>query len=248
MLSKNKSIILLAVSFVIAGILLGAMPNSVSPINQFFVLIGFTSSQPLQFVLPMLILLFILLASTVIFGRIYCGYTCPLGAIQELSSKIFFKSNVKKQKQVKFQFNPSSRIFSPIRWGYIILFAIIAFLWGLAVSELLNLFVVFQLFQGSTEQLLITPVIFFIVILISSFFLYRPWCRFFCPFGTLANSINRIYKFKLIRTDNCTDCGLCEQICPTQEAYRDSTKGECYYCNRCIEVCPHDAMIYSRAA
>ncbi len=246
-LSKNRAIGILSVTFVISGILLGAMPNSVSPINQFFVLIGFTSSQPLQYVLPILILLFILLVVTAIFGRIYCGYACPLGAMQELSSKILFKSNIKDQKQVKLQIKPSERILSSIRWIYMFLFIIIALVWGLIISELMNLFIAFQFFQGSTEYLLIIPIIFLIIIFISSFFIYRPWCRFFCPFGTLANTINRLYRMKLTRTDNCTDCGLCEEICPTQEADRDSSKAECYFCTRCIEVCPHDAIIYTKA-
>ncbi|MHA2247480.1 MAG: 4Fe-4S binding protein [Candidatus Hodarchaeales archaeon] len=32
-------------------------------------------------------------------------------------------------------------------------------------------------------------------------------------------------------------------ICPTQKAATDSKKRECYYCNRCIEVCPNNAII-----
>jgi polyferredoxin len=223
------------------------MPNSVSPINQFFVLIGFTSSQPLISVLPMLLLLIVLLVSTVIFGRIYCSYACPLGAMQELASKLFFKSDVKSQNKASFLLKPSKQTITPIRWIYLLLFVLVAFIWGLTVSEVMNLFVVFQLFQGKIESLLLFTVIFFIVVLISSFFIYRPWCQFFCPFGTLASATNKFYQYKLVRTDNCTDCGLCEKICPTQEAYTISTKAECYLCNRCIEVCPSDAIIYTKA-
>jgi polyferredoxin len=246
-LSKRISIILLGVSFIITGIILGAMPNSVSPINQFSVLIGLTSSQPLLTVLPMLLLLVVLLGSTVIFGRIYCSYACPLGAMQELTSKLFFKSDVKSKNKASFLFEPSTQIITPIRWIYLLLFVLVAFIWGLTTSEVMNLFVGFQIFQGTIESLLIFTVIFFIGILISSFFIYRPWCRFFCPFGTLASATNKFYQYKLVRTDNCTDCGLCETICPTQEAYRISTKAECYYCNRCIEICPSDAIIYAKA-
>jgi polyferredoxin len=222
------------------------MPNSVSPINQFFVLLGPTSSQPIQLVLPMIIILAALLGLTVIFGRIYCGYSCPLGAMQELCSKLNFKSSLKKQKQVRLQFNPSRNVITPIRWIYMIVFILTAFFLGLTISELMNLFLVFQISKGIAVQLILFQVVFFIIILISSFFIYRPWCRFFCPFGTLANILNRFYKRNLIRTDSCTDCGLCEQICPTKESYRTSTKAECFYCNRCIDICPHNAIIYSK--
>jgi polyferredoxin len=247
MLSKRIILILLGISFVVTGIILGAMPNSVSPINQFFVLIGFTSSQPLISVIPMVLLLVVLIVSTAIFSRIYCSYACPLGALQELTSKLFFKSATKSQTKISLLYKPSKRIITPIRWIYLLLFIFLAFIWGLTVSEVLNLFVAFQVFQGSSDSVLLITLIFFIGIIISSFFVYRPWCRFFCPFGTLANATNKFYQYKLVRTDNCTDCGLCEKICPTQEAYRDSTKAECYLCNRCIEVCQYDAIIYAKA-
>ena len=114
-------------------------------------------------------------------------------------------------------------------------------------SKLINPFTAFQIFQGSTVLLIFVSVVFLILIFVSSFFIYRSWCRFFCLFGALSNSINKYYHSKLVRTDSCTNCGFCEQICPTEEAYRESTKAECYYCNRCIDTCPHDAIIWTKA-
>ena len=49
-------------------------------------------------------------------------------------------------------------------------------------------------------------------------------------------------------TDKCTDCGLCEKICPSHAAYRDNPKTECYYCNRCVEICPENAIKYGKVA
>ncbi|MFX0173827.1 MAG: 4Fe-4S binding protein [Candidatus Hodarchaeota archaeon] len=31
----------------------------------------------------------------------------------------------------------------------------------------------------------------------------------------------------------------------TQEAAPNSKKAECYYCSRCVEVCPKDALIFN---
>ncbi|MGV9204414.1 MAG: 4Fe-4S binding protein [Promethearchaeia archaeon] len=28
----------------------------------------------------------------------------------------------------------------------------------------------------------------------------------------------------------------------SQEDYKESTKGECYFCGRCIDFCPQDAI------
>ncbi|MFX1286809.1 MAG: 4Fe-4S binding protein [Promethearchaeota archaeon] len=95
---------------------------------------------------------------------------------------------------------------------------------------------------GFSDLILIT-ILFVLVILISSFFLYRTWCRLFCLFGALSGLIS-FNLARYLRTDKCTDCGLCEKICPSHAAYRDNPKTECYYCNRCVEICPENAIKY----
>ncbi len=77
---------------------------------------------------------------------------------------------------------------------------------------------------------------------ITSVFIYRPWCRFLCPFGAVSCFCSNFALTVYVRTEDCTECKLCEKICPTQEAFSDSKKGECYYCNRCVEICPEDAI------
>jgi Fe-S-cluster-containing hydrogenase component 2 len=79
--------------------------------------------------------------------------------------------------------------------------------------------------------------------MIASTFIYRPFCRYICPFGAIASLVGRFSPFKIRRTDACLDCGICEKICPTLEAYRESNKGECYLCYRCIEFCKNEMFI-----
>jgi formate hydrogenlyase subunit 6/NADH:ubiquinone oxidoreductase subunit I len=49
-----------------------------------------------------------------------------------------------------------------------------------------------------------------------------------------------------MRTGDCTECELCEKVCPTQEAFRDSKKAECYFCGRCVDICPVNAIKLER--
>jgi len=87
----------------------------------------------------------------------------------------------------------------------------------------------------------------FVILIAISLFLYRPFCRLFCPLGTLLSLAAVKSLFKIRRTAACIMCGKCEQVCPTAEAGADDEKMECYLCGRCTRVCPvQGALLYSR--
>ena len=51
-------------------------------------------------------------------------------------------------------------------------------------------------------------------ILLLSVFLYRPLCRFLCPFGVLFSLPAAFSMFRLRRTEACISCRKCEKACP----------------------------------
>ncbi|MHA1150614.1 MAG: 4Fe-4S binding protein [Promethearchaeota archaeon] len=243
-LKKRISLLLLLVSFVLGGIILGAVPNAVMPIIQVPIILS--SGGSIQTIIPMLIILALLILSTFVVGRLFCGYACPLGAIQETCSKIKFKSKPKEQKNIKYKIETSQKTANIIRWIFLVSLIITSVMWSLSIIQIFNPFLGFQFFRYPIAFALIIPLISLIIIIIASVFIYRPWCRYLCPFGALATITGRFSGYKLARTDACTDCKLCEKICPTQEAFRDSEKGECYLCGRCIETCPQNALEFKK--
>ena len=242
-LTKTAAIIVLTIAFIVSGIIFGGSPNPVFPLQN--MAIGIWMGQSLLVIIKTLNITVVLLLTTFLFGRIFCSYACPLGAIQELMSKFQFKSNLKAQKNKKI-LSLSSKTAFYIRIGYFIVFIGAGVIWGLAALQYLNPFIGFQIFKKPGFPLVGVPAILIGIIIITSIFVYRPWCRLFCPFGALADLTSRFSLFKLRRTEDCTDCKLCEKICPTQEAERDSAKGECYLCNRCVDICPHAALEFRR--
>jgi len=238
-LNKTYSLIIYAVVVVLGGVILGAVPNLALSIQTILPAIG--TSAPFIVLLPMLIILTILLLSVFLFGRILCGFACPVGGLQELISKIKFKSNIKKQKNVK-KIDISLKTATIIRWIFFGVVTVLAIFWSFSLLQIINPFTGFNIFTNPLVPLFLIPGITLISVAIASIFIYRPWCRLFCPFGALSSLVGRFTQFKYIRTEDCNDCGLCETICPTHQAERDSKKRECYYCDRCVTVCPQNAI------
>ncbi|MHA1490321.1 MAG: 4Fe-4S binding protein [Promethearchaeota archaeon] len=239
-LNKKNSLLIYTLTLVIGGILLGGIPNAVMPIQAILSSIG--AGGAILLIMPMIIFLILLLITVFVFGRLFCGFACPLGAIQELASKLKFKANIKEQKSVKYKIDISHKSATIIRWIFFLVLIIFTIIWSISLLQIINPFMGFQVFMNPVFPLLLIPLISLSTIFISSFFIYRPWCRLFCPFGAVSSLVSRFSRGKYVRTDACTDCGLCEQICPTHQAERESKKDECYYCNRCVEICPVKAI------
>lgn len=198
--------------------------------NQFQLLVlGDTDSlgAPIPIVLVGFSLFIIL---TLILGRIFCGYVCPIGAIQELLHHIPTR-----------KFKISSRALPIIvRLMFFVAFVILGVIWTV---PLLNYMGVADFFN-----LRVTSVYFYVfaVALVASIFIYRPGCRFVCPYGLLLSLASLRSRFKLVRNDVCIVCKKCERICPTNEAGPIDLKQECYLCNRCVEACPVDAIEFNK--
>jgi polyferredoxin len=243
-LNKTYSYIIYGIVVVLGGVILGAVPNLALSLQTLLPAIGL--GAPFIVILPMIIILTILLLTIFLFGRILCGFACPVGSLQELISKIMFKSNIKKQKNVKYKIDISLKTATIIRWIFFGVITVLAIFWSFSLLQIINPFTGFNFFTNPLAPLLLIPGITLISVIIASVFVYRPWCRLFCPFGALGSLVGRFTQYKYIRTEDCNDCGLCEKICPTHQAERDSKKRECYYCNRCVTVCSQDAIILGK--
>lgn len=167
---------------------------------------------------------------TALFGRQFCGYLCPIGAVQEAAHTI-------PTQKIKV---PQKGVLSVIRALFLVAIIGGAFLLGI---ELLDYFG----FSDFFKLTLSIWAILFIGILLIAIFMYRPFCRIACPVGAIfqVGAFPSLHKIR--RTGACIECGKCEAACPTNEANAGDQKSECYLCRRCIEVCPKDgALVYGR--
>ncbi|MHA2035145.1 MAG: 4Fe-4S binding protein [Promethearchaeota archaeon] len=230
-LNNKLKVVLLSVSFIFGGIILGGVPNVVLVIQHIFADIIFPNR-----LVSLLIRLSIFLGLTLVFGRIFCGYVCPLGAIQEMASMLRFKTKLNYNRRYWKKKNY-------LRWGFFAAYAIFSIIWGLEITLFMNPINGFLILWTPLNVVILIAFILFISTIFISIFIYRPYCRFFCPFGALAFLFGKVSPLKIRRTPYCNECGICGKICPTLESFDLSTKGECYYCNRCIDFCNNEMFI-----
>ena len=172
---------------------------------------------------------FIILA--LIFGRVICGQVCPAGAVQEL----MYLLPVKKHGRAE------SRVPVAVRAGVFVVFLVAGL--GLSVSllGLIGLSAFFHLAVASVSFFI------FLGIILLSAVVYRPFCRYICPYGALLAPAAAKALYRIRRTDACIGCRKCERACPTGEANPVAGLGECYLCGRCTEACPVEgALLYGR--
>jgi polyferredoxin len=220
LMSRRLGVIILALSTLVTGFILGGLPNPILPIQQIVYgpLHGHIEIVPI-------IGLGVLFLTVLAVGRIFCGYVCPLGTVQELLSRI-------RKKKVKID----RRTAWMTRLGFLAIFLI--------AGAFAPFYLMIDPFAAFTLKAGIVPVTAFIIIAVASVFIYRPWCTLLCPFGTLADIIAKFSIFRLKAGKNCERCGRCVRRCPA--GHIPGEPGECIYCGTCAGVCRRDAVRLGR--
>jgi polyferredoxin len=215
--------------FLILATILGFLVFSPMFPVQMQMLIQGQKIAGVPFMLP-IILMGAFVAFALVLGRAFCGYLCPIGAVQELAFSIPGKKYLNGHKKITM----TARALFLVATLAVAIFMSIG---------LLNILGAGSFFKA--EYLAISFWI-FVGTILASIFVYRPFCRIACPYGAILSLASFKSAFKIRRNDRCIDCGKCEKVCPTGEAGRNDGKAECYMCNRCVEVCPVDGLEYSR--
>ncbi len=213
-----------------AACLMGFLTFSPMLPNQFQVLL-LGKTQQLGIPVPLAgAVLFLFAAMALVLGRSFCGYACPIGAVQELVYRLPGRKLVLRWKKA----TQAIRLVS--------LTAFLALALGLS-RGMLNYLGIHDFFYIELTWYFLV----FAAIVALAVFVYRPFCRLACPYGAILSLAAAGSRFKLRRNDSCRDCGLCEKACPTGEAGAGDLKQECYLCYRCVEACKLGGITYGRA-
>jgi cytochrome c oxidase accessory protein FixG len=215
---------------------------------------------------------FTLFAVTNVFGRVWCGFTCPQTVWTQIFMWLEYKTEGDRSKRMKLDkmpWNVEKIARKGSKHGSWIL---IGFLTGLTfvgyftpIREL-----VVDLFTFDAAPAAVFWVMFFLIATYANAgFLREQVCKYMCPYArfqsVMYDAHTLVVTYNEKRGENrgprkpkvdyrdqglgdCIDCTWCVQVCPVDIDIRDGLQYECINCGLCVDACDSimDKMGYDR--
>ena len=221
-----------------------------------------------QMVLPLLFTLLTFFTFFVVLSKVFCGWICPLGTIQELINKLGRRLNLPLRR---FENGSVSKV-RPVKWLMLIVLVLaLPLLAGLGVTphatgdaycQVCPSRLATTLLTANTDQMAIRTGsaldfafgaianTLFGFILVAAFAVRQPFCRI-CPMLSFNATFQRLSPMRLVKKqhDKCDKCGICAKACPmdiheiAREHGSKAFHEDCTLCGRCVEFCPDDGVI-----
>ena len=178
------------------------------------------------------VLFLIVIAVTLIFGRIYCSMICPFGILQEFAAILFRKKENALHKSYGFKY-----IIAALTFGVLI--------GGSAIAvRYIDPYTIF----GSAVSCSVFGITAALTVLAIVFFKNRFFCTNICPAGAVLGLISKFSLFKIyLDKDMCVSCGLCAKNCLSGCINKDEKLVDnetCIKCLKCLGACKKGGVHY----
>lgn len=192
------------------------------------------------------------IASTLVFGRFFCGWACHVVALQDACRWILLKLGVR----------PRPVFLGPllaVPWAAFAYMFLAPFLYRLIAGEppqalraelfTQNFFATFPDPRTGFGLWVIVATLlvcgFAIVVFLGS----KAFCTHGCPYGGIFGVADQLAPVRIRVTDACEGCGHCTASCTSNVDVRSEVRdfgmvvsAGCMKCLDCISVCPKDAL------
>jgi polyferredoxin len=194
--------------------------------------------------LPFLVIAF---GGALLAGRVFCGWVCPLGFLQDAIGMV-------RRRRPKMAGERRGRLRMVSRFLALGVCVWLVFRYNFPV-ERAHAYVVrstsvwdWQAVSTAWALGLVRYPIRAVLLLLAlagALLLPRLWCRWLCPLGALLSLGNRFAPLRLrLNKEACTSCMACRRTC-----HVDTMPGttDCVSCGECVPVCPEDAVAAGRS-
>lgn len=185
-------------------------------------------------------------AVSLMFGKSFCSWLCPVGFISEMVGdfgdkvwKKLFKKRFKLPKILDY-------LLRSLKYLLLAFFAYAIFSMSTVSLEFFlngpynisaDIKMWYFFVNISNFSLIVISVLFVLSIFIRNF-----WCRYLCPYGALLGITGLLSPNKIKRnTVSCIDYGLCAKACPSfikVDKVVTVRSDECSSCMSCVDACP----------
>ncbi|MCX7725238.1 MAG: 4Fe-4S binding protein [Chitinispirillaceae bacterium] len=209
--------------------------------NPFSAILTFLASHSIIF--SFLISALIITIFTILFGRFFCGFVCPLGTLIDFVDMVFKKMRLKEVK-IPLYFQRSKYIFAIILLTLAVFGSISALYEGplsfttrfltLLIDPALrvvgvDIYRLIGFFSQNTSAALYSKyplnirfyysiggtLLLSLIIFGSTLFDKRFWCQYVCPTGAFLGLLSRFSFFRRAVNENkCNTCQRCVRSCP----------------------------------
>ncbi len=184
-----------------------------------------------------------LVVFTLVRGRAFCGWVCPVNFLLEGIDAL-------RRRVAPAQRLPECRLPRRAKMGVAVAVLVLSAVASIPVYELFNPigFINKGLVFGSVAG----GITLLAIVALELCWGHRVWCRSLCPLGGFYELLGRV-GFLRVRIDchACTKCGRCKRVCIAdpeilEPAIEGATKtvcaGDCMVCGKCVEACPEKAL------
>jgi polyferredoxin len=192
------------------------------------------------------------LGVSLVAGRAFCGWMCPLGAVQEWLAGLARRMGGEKKhisgklSNARFPLRLPPWADRPLRYLKYLILILVLWTSVTAIFPPLHPFCParavfsFKLTTGLLWSVLIT-------FIVTSLLVERIWCKYLCPLGAALAIFNKISPVRL-RADfkACNRCGRCDIECSMgiKDVPDNLSDTECIRCLECLETCAReDALV-----
>lgn len=173
---------------------------------------------------------------SIVGNKLFCGWVCPVGALQELAHDL----PPARRRRLKLPF----KVTNWIRVTAFAVFLAMVLVVGTSIYDRINPFHALHWTFALYEMAVL------LVVLAAAVFIFRPFCYLLCPLGLFSWLLEQFSVARVrVDGDKCITCYNCvdQAPCPAAAAVVNGARirPDCHACGKCLDTCSENAISFS---